>query len=367
MNFSKGKSIWPILAVLTLMLAVSPAIAEKAEKKEIVEKTEKKETVEKAEKKESTEKAEKKEQPSTGKIAVVNGSVISKDEFDSKLTQYKQRIKGQKIPEAQIGEIKKKILERLVNDELLYQESQTKGIKVDGEKVSLRLATVKQKFPNPTEFEKALKEMNVSETEVKSRIERGIAIQELIDSHVTDKIAVSEEEIKEFYDSHKQFFKESEQVKASHILIMTSDRKKPVKKDDEKKNEEKKKAEAKKKIEMIQKKVKKGDDFAALAKEFSECPSSNNGGDLGFFKRGQMVKPFEEVAFSLKLNEISDIVETRFGYHLIKATEKKAEKATVYEDAKENILKHLKNEKTQAKVKEYIETIRKSAKIETFL
>ncbi len=364
MNFSRGKSIWPILAILTLMLAVSPAIAEKAEKKETVE------------------KAEKKEQPSTDKIAVVNGSVIRKNKFDSELKQFRQRAKGQKVSEAQIGEIKKKILEKLIDNELLYQESQNKGIKVNEEKVSMRLASVKQKFPSPTEFEKALKEMNVSESDIKSKIERGIAIQELIDSQVTDKIVVSEEETKEFYDSHKEFFKEPEQVKASHILIMTSDpkgsakkagakkagaKKADAKKADAKKDEEKKKAEAKKKIEMIQKKVKKDEDFAALAKEFSECPSSNNGGDLGFFKRGQMVKPFEDVAFALKPNEISDIVETRFGYHLIKVTEKKTEKITVYDDAKEKISKHLKQEKTQAKVKEYIESIRKSAKIETFI
>ncbi len=366
MNFSRGKSIWPILAILTLMLAVSPAIAEKAEKKETVEKAEK------AEKKETVEKAEKKEQPSTDKIAVVNGSVIRKNKFDSELKQFRQRAKGQKVSEAQIGEIKKKILEKLIDNELLYQESQNKGIKVNEEKVSMRLASVKQKFPSPTEFEKALKEMNVSESDIKSKIERGIAIQELIDSQVTDKIVVSEEETKEFYDSHKEFFKEPEQVKASHILIMTSDpkgsaKKAGAKKDDAKKDEEKKKAEAKKKIEMIQKKVKKDEDFAALAKEFSECPSSNNGGDLGFFKRGQMVKPFEDVAFALKPNEISDIVETRFGYHLIKVTEKKTEKITVYDDAKEKISKHLKQEKTQAKVKEYIESIRKSAKIETFI
>ncbi len=152
------------------------------------------------------------------------------------------------------------------------------------------------------------------------------------------------------------FFKKPEQLKASHILIKVSDSK-----------DEAKKAEAKKKIEMAQERLKKGEDFAVLAKEFSECPSSANGGDLGYFSRGRMVKPFEDAAYALKVNETSDIVETSFGYHIIRLTEKKAQEIVDYENAKVNITRHLKQQKTQKKVKEYLEEIRKSAKIEKFL
>ena len=105
-----------------------------------------------------------------------------------------------------------------------------------------------------------------------------------------------------------------EQVRASHILIST----KPI---DPNADPNQAKAQAKDKAEELLKKVKDGADFAALAKENSDCPSNAQGGDLGLFPRGQMVKPFEDAAFALKVGEISDLVETQFGYHIIKVTE----------------------------------------------
>ena len=108
--------------------------------------------------------------------------------------------------------------------------------------------------------------------------------------------------------------KKPEQVKASHILVKVDAG-----------ADEAKKAEARKKIQEIQQKVKAGGDFEALATENSDCPSKAKGGDLGFFERGQMVKPFEEAAFALKPGEVSGIVETQFGYHIIKVQEKKDE------------------------------------------
>jgi peptidyl-prolyl cis-trans isomerase C len=198
--------------------------------------------------------------------------------------------------------------------------------------------------------------MGLTESDVQKQIERGMAIQELIDKEVTEKIKVSDEETKSFYDENPQLFQQPEQVKASHILIKVqadapADQK----------------AEARKKIEAVQQKVQKGEDFATLAKTYSEGPSGPRGGDLGYFKRGQMVKPFEEAAFSLKPNETSEIVETRFGYHLIKVNDKKAAKKMTYAEVKDRLNEHLKKQKTESEASAYIETLRKDAKIEKFL
>jgi peptidyl-prolyl cis-trans isomerase C len=101
-----------------------------------------------------------------------------------------------------------------------------------------------------------------------------------------------------------------------------------------------------------------------LAKEFSECPSNIKGGDLGYFGRGKMVKPFEDAAFALKTGEVSDIVETRFGYHLIKVVDKKPASVMGYEDVKDQVGQFLKKQKTGKELKGYIEELRKKAVIE---
>jgi peptidyl-prolyl cis-trans isomerase C len=130
--------------------------------------------------------------------------------------------------------------------------------------------------------------------------------------------------------------------------------------------DESRKAEARKKLEMIQKRLRKGEDFAALAKEFSEGPSRGKGGDLGYFRRGQMVKAFEEAAFTLRPGEVSDIVETKFGYHLIKVIDKKPEKTMAYKDVKDRLGDYLKREKVQKEVRLYVEKLKEKAKVERF-
>ncbi|MGD9335544.1 MAG: peptidyl-prolyl cis-trans isomerase [Desulfobacterales bacterium] len=161
------------------------------------------------------------------------------------------------------------------------------------------------------------------------------------------------QEIRTFYDTHPNSFKKSEQVKASHILIKVDSQAERSVKD-----------EKKAKLQKIQERLKAGEDFAVLAKEISECPSNIKGGDLGYFGRGQMVKPFEDVAFELKKGEVSDIVETRFGYHLIKVVDRKPASVMGYEDVKDKIGQYLKQEKTRQELKGYIEELRKKAMIE---
>jgi peptidyl-prolyl cis-trans isomerase C len=113
--------------------------------------------------------------------------------------------------------------------------------------------------------------------------------------------------------------------------------------------------------------LKDGGDFAALAKEYSEGPSNTRGGDLGFFRRGQMVKPFEDAAFAMEPNQVSDIIETRFGYHLIKVYEKKPESVLAYAEVKDKLTQHLKQQKIDKEAVQYINQLKKDAKIEKFL
>ena len=130
--------------------------------------------------------------------------------------------------------------------------------------------------------------------------------------------------------------------------------------------DESEKAKARNTIKEIQQKLEKGEDFAELAKKYSQGPSGPKGGALGYFKRGQMVKPFEDAAFALEINEVSDMVVTTFGYHLILVIDKKPESTMDYEVIKPSIIQYLKQEKTKKEVGRYIEQLRSESEIKLF-
>jgi len=289
-----------------------------------------------------------------GKVAVVNGAPIARADFDRALGFAKQQFSRMGKP-VDAKEMEAQVLDQLIGSELLWQEAKKEGIQVESKVVDERLAQWKKRFPTDEACKKALEEMNISEDQVRADIQRNLAIEKLIVQRIVDKIAVPEKEAKEYYDAHTDMFKQPEQVHASHILIKVDPEAKQSDKD-----------EALKKIKEIQQKEKKGEDFGELAKANSQCPSSSKGGDLGFFGRGQMVPPFEEAAFSLKPGEVSDIVKTRFGYHLIKVTDKKPESTVPFEDIKGRIEQYLKQGEVQKEVRELVDELRKDAKVEIF-
>ena len=295
---------------------------------------------------------------SEGRIAVVNGSVITQEDFDREMSRVQHRLvsMGKSLIDSEIPEVKKEVLEDLINRELLYQESQRKGIKVDEAAINDRVMALKKRFPSEAEFKSALIEANLSEAAIKPQIRRGLAIQRFIDTHIVQKAAVSDQEVKAFYEKRPGLFRQPEQVRASHILIKVDP-----------KADELKRAAAQQKIEEIQQRLQRGEDFAALAQEFSQGPSSAKGGDLGYFSQGQMVKPFEEMAFALMPGDVSDIVETRFGYHLIKVIEKKPETTIGFEDIKDRLGNYLKQERVQKEVSLYVQKLKEEAEVERFL
>ena len=322
-----GRRFWGLVTVLALALIASAALA-----------------------------GEK--QPQEGRVAVVNGSVITQADFDGEMGRVQQRLlrMGKSLSDSQLSEIKKQVLENLIDRELLYQESQKQGIIVDEVAINEQVRKLKDRFSSEAEFKSALSKAHLSETALRLQFKRGMALQQFVDKHFVQKITVSGEESKAYYDNHPDLFKQPEEVRARHILIKVDPG-----------VDESRKVEARKKLEKIQKRLGKGEDFGALAKEFSEGPSSVKGGDLGYFQRGKMVKAFEEAAFSLKPGAVSDIVETEFGYHLIEVIDKKSEMAIAYKDIKHRLEDYIKQEKVQKEVNSYIEKLKEKAKVERFL
>jgi parvulin-like peptidyl-prolyl isomerase len=291
-----------------------------------------------------------------GKAAIVNGVVIPLEEVDRGLLYQQQRLlstTGQAIRPDKIAEARKMVLENLIDMELLYQESLKKGMVVDDARVDEQLDRIKKQYPNEQAFKDSLAEEHLSEAAVKSRIKKNLAVQEFVAKEFGGNLKVTEAEAKAFYDQHREYFAQPESIRASEILIMVDP-----------KADAAKKAEARKKLEDIQKRLQKGEDFAALAKDFSQSANAAQGGDLGTIPRGRMPKAFDDVAFSLKPGEVSGIVETDLGFQLIKVQEKTPEKVVPFKDVEERIQQHLENEKVKQRVDEYLNQVKKTAKIE---
>jgi peptidyl-prolyl cis-trans isomerase C len=298
------------------------------------------------------------EKTSPDKAATVNGSVIPKQTLEREVRLFTDRMvrQGRQVPDVQVPVLRNEILDSLIDQELLYQDSQKQHMQVDKKAVDEKYDEIKKRFKTEQEFKDAIAKMDVTEAEIRSQLKKGLAIDELLKTKVVKDIQVTEEEAKKYYDEHTDQFKQAEQVKASHILIKVA----PDANDE-------KKTEAKNKIAAVQERLKKGEDFATVAKESSEGPSKSSGGDLGFFQRGQMDKAFEEVAFALEPGTVSDVVETRFGYHIIKVDEKKPETTLSFSDEKDKIEQFLKQQKTREKIEAYLEVLRKKAKIDKFI
>ena len=290
--------------------------------------------------------------------ASVNGKLISKSQYERDLSVFQKRAaqEGRQLSDADLTTVKNRILENLIDTEVLYQQSQKEGVKVDDQAINEQIETIKKRFFDEAAYKKALEEMDVSEKEIRAQIRRGLAINQLLDTNVSQKITVTEEESKKYYNNKLNLFKQPEQVKASHILIKVAPD-----------AEESKKNQARKKIETVQKKVRQGEDFGLLAKANSEGPTAQRDGDLGYFNRGRMAEPFEDAAFALNVGEVSGIVETQFGYHLIKVTDKKTARTIPYKEVQLRLEQYLKKEKEKTEIQDYIENLKKSAKIKRFI
>ena len=247
----------------------------------------------------------------------------------------------------------KQAMERAVDSLLLAQEARREGIKPDLARVDKQIADLEKQVGGKARFESMLAQSSTTPEIYRESMIQMDLINGLIKKDVEPNIKVTDADIEKFYKDNPQYFAKPEQVKASHILIKVPQDATPEQK-----------AEAKKKAEALQKRAAKGEDFATLAKENSEGPSAKNGGELGYFSKKQMVKPFADAAFALKPGQISDVVETRFGYHVIKVEDKKPASTVPLADVKDRIRDALKQQKVGAAMREMLGKLQEKAKIQ---
>ena len=282
----------------------------------------------------------------------VNGVDINESQVEAQLKPQLQKM-GAQLPEQYKKQLRGQVLEKMIIEQLLDEKVKAAKIVVTDEETIERIKEIASQQQPPLSMEdfKALIEAyGQSFDDVKLRVQRGLAYQKLMEAQWAGKINVTEDDAKKYYSENA---KQLEQVRASHILI------KP-RTTDPNADPNQAKAAAKAKAQDLLKQIKDGADFTELAKTNSDCPSSKQGGDLNFFGRGQMVPAFEEAAFALKTGQVSDIVETQFGYHIIKVTDRKND---TFEKAKDDIMKLLTQPKQAELAEEYIKSLKADAKI----
>ncbi len=286
----------------------------------------------------------------------VNGAAITEADIDARIKPQIDRWGSQMAPNylnQMKKRLKKQALEGMIIEKILSEKVKQAGINVTNKDVDDKLKEIAAQQGSTVEKIKGMMQAQGQDfNQVKEQIKKGLRYEMFMKTQWAGKIDVNEAEAKEYYEQNKKQSETPEQVKASHILIKT---------DRSASDEDKQKARAK--AEDLLKQVKDGGDFAALAKEHSDCPSSSKGGDLGLFKRGQMVKAFEDAAFALEPGQVSDVVETQFGYHIIKVTEKTQAGSTPFEEAKEKITQMLTQKKQTEFYKGYVEKLKAEADI----
>jgi peptidyl-prolyl cis-trans isomerase C len=261
-------------------------------------------------------------------------------------------------------QIKPRILSQLINEELLNEKVKEANIAISDEEVIKQLNEYLSSQPQPLsleDFKKKLEERGLDFEQMKEDVRRRLSYEKLMTGLWEGKVFVTEEEAKKYYDENPKRFETPEEVAVSHILIKPD----PIDPncDDPNEAKEKSKAAAKAKAEDLLKQIKDGADFAELAKANSACPSAKDGGDLGFFPRGQTTPPFEKVAFELELGQISDVVETSYGYHIIQKTGYKDASVMPFEQVKKSIITQLVQKQQKEFVEDYIDTLKSEADI----
>jgi peptidyl-prolyl cis-trans isomerase C len=261
----------------------------------------------------------------------------------------------EKEPDAKaVQQYAKDALESLVDLELLYQESQRRGVTVADAAVDDEIKRTKTHFQNAKAYEQALKAKGLTEVELRRDVHKTMAVNLLLERSVWKDVQIKPEEVRELYEHQRQEFQHPADVRASHILIR-------VPKD----ASAAQRAQAKAKAEALLAKLKAGADFAQLARESSEDPGSNGrGGDLGYFSKGDMQEDFEAQALALAPGQISGVVSTTYGFDIIKLTDRREAGIEPLEAVQERIRVVLVKGERQKRQAELTAQLRKQAKIE---
>jgi len=273
-------------------------------------------------------------------VATVNGEIISRSDFEHELTREIQSPDGESTPSPdQMALYKRTVLDTLVERALLLQAAKVSNITVSPEQVDRGVLRISSDYPAEG-FDEALAEGQLSRAELKQKTASLLTVEKLFDQEVYPRVAPTEDEIRRYFEQHKEEFQELEEVHAQQIVVKDLD-------------------EAK----HVQQQLRNGKKFADLARKYSLSADAKLGGDLGFFKRGVMPPEFDEVAFKLSVGQVSEIITTAYGFHLFKLLEKRPARKVELPEVKVEVERRLMLEKRAEAQHAYVKTLKDKADV----
>jgi peptidyl-prolyl cis-trans isomerase C len=286
-------------------------------------------------------------------LARVNGEPVQKAEFDRVIRNLE--LSNGPIPPERRDEVLRNALDQLITYTLMTQEAKTQNVIVADAEIEARINQMRGPG-SEADFKKALDARNMTLDQLRSDARVQLTIEKMMNAQVAGIAAATDTEARDFYAKNPDKFKQADTVRASHILLRVDP-----------KTPDAARKQARTRIESLLKRARSGEDFAALAKQHSQDGSARQGGDLGYFEREAMVPAFSQAAFSLKPGELSDIVTTDFGYHIIKVMDRKAAATVPYEQVSAQIVDFLSKQKKQQRASQFIDETRKRARIEVLV
>ncbi len=292
-------------------------------------------------------------------VAKVNGNLIYEDQLAPEVEKGLKKFRKygmRKDSSDLVKRLNRKALDKVIDHELISQESQKLKIKDVDKKVEEKMQAMRKKYQTEERLNNYLKMKGMTIEELKGNFKKRVHVDEYLKIKGISDPEIPEKNIREFYDSNPKAYAREESIEVSHILIKVNADAGP---------EEKEKAF--KKAEEIRKEILGGKDFAEMAKKHSECNSASGGGSLRYINRGYMPEEFEKVAFALEKGAVSKVVETKYGFHIIKVFEKIPAGIAPYAEVKDFIRKFLQEDESKKKLAEHLAKLKDKAKIEIFL
>lgn len=291
--------------------------------------------------------------------AQVNDSVITRQRVQhgvEALMQAKHLNYGGMTNPGQYKEMERQVLEELIAQELLWQEANRQGFSATSVELEQALGQLRQGYSSEEAFLGDLRQGGFTAESYRDDLGRQIAVRHFIDEMLMSRVALSSEEVRDAYVANQAQLIQPEQVNARHILIAL-----PPTADDAAI------AAARETIERVRVEAKAGTDFAELAKRHSQDSTAVKGGELGFASRGSFVKPFEDAAFALKAGDISDIVRTRYGFHVIKLEARREARPLTEAEAAPHLRRYLASKKLQEVLQEEVKSLRAKGHVDVKL